>query len=613
MSEDIKVVASLGVNTGDTAKKVNEVKDSLTSTGKVLKGTSSEAGSASSSFGNLKNALSGVPGPMGNAAKGAGVFNSALNVLKANPIIAILGVLIGAVVALFQPFKKMEGVSDALGKAFATLSGVFNTFIHGILKPLISGFVKLTELFTGSLMSVLSALGITTKGASDRFGELADVLDDLVDAERDSAIAMAASNRKLQEAREIASDANKPIKERIAALKEAAKIEKEELDKVVEMNRIKASAMMESIAMEMDARQGLINKIRSGSLEQLKSARAELMSMEDVDKEKLSAIDSMIIAAEDAGAQAAKIAKKTQSQITSIEREEASKQESIRKDAEQKTKDRNARIKEAADKKLADDKKRFEDESKAFIDKIKREQAETKAQEDYLAQQGAEEAANAAGIKAQEDLGKANKDAYAVAKFKESQVAADKEIALAQAVSDQKRIIQEQDMAIAGQVVGLMASLLGKSKAAQKAGVIAENALGIAKIIISTNLANAQALAHPAAAATFGAAAVPVIIRNKISAALGIASTIAATAKALSAIGSGGAAGGGSPAGVTGGGITAPLTPQPVQTTTTLNTASINGIGNAAQGGTARSYILDSDYVSSNERNSRLSRAARIG
>lgn len=51
----------------------------------------------------------------------------------------------------------------------------------------------------------------------------------------------------------------------------------------------------------------------------------------------------------------------------------------------------------------------------------------------------------------------------------------------------------------------------------------------------------------------------------------------------------------------------------PTQTSTSLDTASINGIGNAAQGGTSRSYILDSDYVNSNERNSRLSRAARIG
>jgi len=607
MSEDIKVVASLGVNTGDTAKKVNEVKDSLTSTGKVLKGTSSEAGSASSSFGNLKKSLGDIPGPMGNAAKGAGVFNTALNLLKANPIIAVLGILIGAVVALFQPFKKMEGVSDALGKAFAVLSGVFNSFINSILKPLISGFVKLTELVTGGLMSVLTSLGVTTKGASDRFGELADTLDDLEDAERDSAIAMAASNRKLQEAREIAADANRPIKERITALKEAAKIEKEELDKVVEMNRVKASAMMQVIAMEMGARQGLIDKIRSGSIEQLKSARAELMSMSNVDKEKLGAIDAMIIAAEDAGAQAAKIAKKTNSQITSIEKEEASKQEAIRKDAEQKTKERNARIKEAADKVLAD-------EQKALVERINRKMATEKMLNDISKAMTEEneaekdQAKNARNEKVQADLNALNN-----VRIQKEQEAADKSLAIAQALADQKKQIQEQDLALAGQAVGLLNALAGKNKAVQKAGVIAENALGIAKIIISTNAANAGALANPASIASFGATAVPVIIRNKIAAALGIASTIAATAKALSAIGGGGAAGGGSSAGAAGGGVSAPLAPQPVQTATSLNAASINAVGNAAQGGTSRSYILDSDYVNSNERNSRLSRAARIG
>ena len=48
-------------------------------------------------------------------------------------------------------------------------------------------------------------------------------------------------------------------------------------------------------------------------------------------------------------------------------------------------------------------------------------------------------------------------------------------------------------------------------------------------------------LATPQAIATSGASAVPVIALNNISTGIGIASTIAATAKALSAVGGGGA------------------------------------------------------------------------
>ena len=167
---------------------------------------------------------------------------------------------------------------------------------------------------------------------------LTEALDDLQDAEKDAALAMAESNRKLQEAREIAGDANVPIKERIAALKEAGRIEKEELDKVVKMNQLKAQLTMESIAMELGARQGLIDMIKSGSLEQLKAARAELASLKNVDKEKLYAIDQMIIAAEDAGAKSAKVGKKTQSAITSLEKEEEGKREAERKAASDRAK-----------------------------------------------------------------------------------------------------------------------------------------------------------------------------------------------------------------------------------------------------------------------------------
>ena len=116
------------------------------------------------------------------------------------------------------------------------------------------------------------------------------------------------------------------------------------------MNQLKAQLTMESIAMELGARQGLIDMIKSGSLEQLKAARAELASLKNVDKEKLYAIDQMIIAAEDAGAKSAKVGKKTQSAITSLEKEEEGKRAAERKEASDKRK-------AAKEKELAEEKK----------------------------------------------------------------------------------------------------------------------------------------------------------------------------------------------------------------------------------------------------------------
>ena len=59
--------------------------------------------------------------------------------------------------------------------------------------------------------------------------------------------------------------------------------------------------------------------------------------------------------------------------------------------------------------------------------------------------------------------------------------------------------------------------------------------------------------------------------------------------------------------------VTAPLTPMPQSMNTRLDQSSINGIGNAAQGGVNRTFVLDSDIKNSAERMARINRAARLG
>jgi hypothetical protein len=116
-----------------------------------------------------------------------------------------------------------------------------------------------------------------------------------------------------------------------------------------------------------------------------------------------------------------------------------------------------------------------------------------------------------------------------------------KEIEIEKTKQAHKQQIQMQALNTASQLVGLANQLAGSNKNVQKAALIAESAIGIAKIIISTRAANAAANLTPQAIATSGAAAIPVIAFNNISAALGIAASIAATTKALGALGGGSA------------------------------------------------------------------------
>lgn len=125
------------------------------------------------------------------------------------------------------------------------------------------------------------------------------------------------------------------------------------------------------------------------------------------------------------------------------------------------------------------------------------------------------------------------------------------------AEKEAKAQIQLATIGVAEKGIAIGKQLAGKNKDVQKALLIAENAAGIAKILINTGVANAKAVAT--SPITGGQ---PWVAINSISAGLGIAGSIAATAKGLSALGGGSAGGAGSkpnaPSGSGGGAAPAP-------------------------------------------------------
>jgi len=576
---DINIKAQLQVDTGNSAEKIGKTQD-------AIKGASTQTKDAGASFGKLKGELGALSPALGQASQGVGALTQAFNILKANPIIGVFALMAGLVVALFQKFKQMEGVSDSLGKAFGTLSGVFNTFINGILTPLIDGFTWLIENVTGGLITVLSNLGVTTEKTAQRFGEITEALDDLEDAQKNSAIATAEANRKLQEAREIAADANVPVKERIAALKEAARIEKEESDKVIAINQTKARLLLESMAIELGARADVIKSIRDGSIESLKAARLELMNMKNVDKEKLSQIDAMIIAAEDAAAQSSKIAKKTQGQITSIEKEEEDKRKAIREKA-------------AADKKKAheDELARIKKERDAYLDRIaagrlgEEEQTaiDNRRKESIKSIDPVIKGAAELNIQAIGAVSNANTEAALKKKKQDDEDAANVEI---------REQSKRDALKGTGEALNAVGEIVGRQTVAGKAlgtaTALINTFLGITEIwrnktVLPEPFGTISKVAATVTAAASGFAAVRGIMRTQVP-------------------GGGGGSVQSVPSVST---ATAPLQPQSLGMQ--LNSASIQGIGNAAAGGVNRAFVLDSDIKDNQERQARLQRAARLG
>ena len=143
---------------------------------------------------------------------------------------------------------------------------------------------------------------------------------------------------------------------------------------------------------------------------------------------------------------------------------------------------------------------------------------------------------------------------YQATKKEQDDKIKEEDIAREQAVADAKLAIQNAQIDNVAAGINLLKDLGIKNKAIQKGLLIAENAAGIAKIIINTMAGNAKAVA--ASPLTAGQ---PFVTANTIGGALGVASSIAATAKGLAALGGGGSSGGGS---MPGGSGSAPTPPQ---------------------------------------------------
>jgi hypothetical protein len=195
---------------------------------------------------------------------------------------------------------------------------------------------------------------------------------------------------------------------------------------------------------------------------------------------------------------------------------------------------------------------------------------------------------------------------------KNKKLSSDERINIAKAEAQQKKDIQDAEFALATSAINFLKEIGGKNKAVQKAAIIAENAIGIGKMIIANNTANIAALATPQAVLTSGASAAPVIAFNNITTALGVATTIASTAKALAAVG-GGSAGGSAPSGGgAGGGASAPTPP----TFNVVGNSGTNQIAQAISGKQSqpiKAYVVSGDVSTGQALNRSIISNASMG
>ena len=330
-------------------------------------------------------------------------------------------------------------------------------------------------------------------------------------------------------------------------------------------------------------------------------------------------------------------------ELSKTEKEEAEKREEARKKALEKKqaaeeKSKQAAIKKAeeeaaalkaiADKKLADDMKSAQD-ALNIVNELNRSyetpaQKETREYEEKKAILEANNLStqlltqkhneNLALIKKTEEEKKAAEEAKIAAdKKKIADDTAKEELDREKAIAEGKKAIQDAYLNVASNGISLLKTVFEKNKAIQKGLIVAESAVGVARIITNTTAADA---ADNLVAATMGPAGAAYkatkFTLNRISAGIGIAANIAATAKALSALGGGG--GGGAPSGggsATGG--SAGGSP-------TFNVVGNSGVNQLAgvmntkeQQAPIKTYVVSSDVTSSQSLDRNIIQSATLG
>ena len=344
--------------------------------------------------------------------------------------------------------------------------------------------------------------------------------------------------------------------------------------------------------------------------------------LDEYTKQKVAAKNEYLKLVEEDGANQRDYALELNRKLKKIDDDRLKSKKENKKDEVKTVKETNKEISEEEQKRLADE-MQSATTAIAILDELEKAK-ETPAQKEYREYQEKKAVLEANNLDTAELTNNfliSQADAeYAIyedklAKKKEQ---SDKELQIEKQLAEQKKALQDAQLNAISAGIGLLSGLAGKNKALQKAAIIAESAMGIARSIIANTASNVAvaaqgaALAIPSAGASVLTAG-KIIVANNIATGIGIAANIAATAKALSSVGGGSAPSGGNiPSGGGGGGSTTMTAPSFNVVGASSTNQLAQTIGNQQQQ-PIKAYVVSNDVTTAQSLDRNIISSASIG
>lgn len=202
---------------GDNRRNVGNYADSIDEALKNTKGLSGATGTLASA--------------MSTGTAGVKAFSAAL---KANPLVAVVSVVLLLVSSIEKLIKRNSEAAASLKAAFAPFQVIFTRILDG-LTNMLSGVAKAFEWITTKVTGLLDAIGLIpeeTKKAGETAAQLSKAELDIYEAETKNLVTLSAMSRELAKQKTIVGDQLKSTKERneaaqkgIAILKQMEKAE----------------------------------------------------------------------------------------------------------------------------------------------------------------------------------------------------------------------------------------------------------------------------------------------------------------------------------------------------------------------------------------------------
>lgn len=596
MATDVEIKGKISVDTGNSAKSVNEMLESIKQTKAALK--DAKVGSveyqkaqkdlesqtkelnntldkSGGSFSKLKGTLGQVVPGFEGASQGAAGLGKQLWLLVANPIVAVIAGIVIVFTLLYNLLKTFDPVMDKIEQGFNAVSAVVGSLKETVLS-LVTGTQSLRDAFTG--------LGSSMKQAANEAIEFTKAQQDLDDLLLENTVSQAKYNREINELILQSKDRTKTEKERVELIDKALKKEEEAFLKrkyiADEELRIAQGAVMKGKNLTDDQKKQLLEKGVSYA--------NSLKATKGIQDAEIKVLADALAKQEDILNQSITLREKALNRKYALQDAEVANNKAASEKA--------ATAKTAADaKKITDDKKKSDTEQAARVAKVKAEKDEQDMNIQAIADYGAIDSADKKKRDNEKDtsLQKDVERASFAAQIRQQQANAQKAIDEEELAGKKARYDE-----VNGMIVNAM-NIFGKQTLAGKA-------LATANALMNTYSGATDALRAKSTLPS------PFDVVAKVANVAMVLATGFKSVKAINAVQVPGGGGSGSmPSMASGGGVNAPLSPQ--QSSTALNTGSIQGIGNAASGGVNRSFVLESDIKNNRERSEQINRAARLG